>query len=242
MAGQTDLVEAFRNKEDVYKLMASSIYRVPVAEVSTSQRQVGKVVILGCGYGVGPAKLRITVKAMAGVDISAGEAKRIIDAYRTTYAMIPKLWAKAQEALIALSQGTKHVIDVQGLCTTDAIGITLPSGLHIQYPELRKAFVEGKSEWNYKSKGLITRIYGGAIIENCCQAVARCIIGEQMTRVAKKYTVVMTVHDSIGIIAPVAEAKEAQQFLEECMRWAPKWAGDLPLNCESGMGTSYGDC
>jgi DNA polymerase I-like protein with 3'-5' exonuclease and polymerase domains len=54
--------------------------------------------------------------------------------------------------------------------------------------------------------------------------------------------VVLTVHDAAAIIAPIDEAKEAQAFVEECMRWVPKWATGLPLACESGMGESYGDC
>jgi len=50
----------------------------------------------------------------------------------------------------------------------------------------------------------------------------------------------MTVHDAVGAIAPVAEADDAREFVEACMRIRPKWAGLLPLNCESKMGSSYG--
>ena len=79
-------------------------------------------------------------------------------------------------------------------------------------------------------------------VENFCQAVARCIIAEQMLRISKRYKVVLTVHDAIAIIAKVEEADEARAFVEENMRWRPLWALDLPLACESGMGASYGDC
>ena len=94
----------------------------------------------------------------------------------------------------------------------------------------------------YDSKGLPVRIYGGKVVENVCQAVARQIVAEQMLRVSKRYRVVLTVHDAVAIIAPEAEAKEAQAYLEECMSWNPKWATGLPLSCESGMRASYGDC
>jgi DNA polymerase I-like protein with 3'-5' exonuclease and polymerase domains len=58
--------------------------------------------------------------------------------------------------------------------------------------------------------------------------------------VARKYRVVMTVHDAVGVVAPAAEADKARAFVEQCMRMRPKWATALPLNCESKMGASYG--
>jgi DNA polymerase I-like protein with 3'-5' exonuclease and polymerase domains len=63
-----------------------------------------------------------------------------------------------------------------------------------------------------------------------------------MLRIAKRYQVVLTVHDAVACIAKEEEAAEAQAYVEECMSWRPKWAPDLPLACESGMGASYGDC
>lgn len=79
-------------------------------------------------------------------------------------------------------------------------------------------------------------------VENICQAVARQIVAEQMLRIAKRYRVVLTVHDAVACIARQEEAKEAQAYVEECMRWNPKWATGLPLSCESGVGATYGDC
>ena len=247
MAGQYDLVQAFEKKEDVYKIMASRIYQVPTDKVDKTQRQVGKTVILGAGYGVGHVKLRAFLKLQAGVEVSEAEAKSIIMTYRQTYDRIPELWDRANKALESLHYGNEATIDIPGLCKTDAIGITLPSGLHIQYPDLRRVSEErtvGDSRlgWVYTSKGITTKVYGGLVTENICQAVARCVIGEQMLRVRKRYPVVLTVHDAIACIAPIEEAKEAQQYVEDCMSWRPKWAPDLPLACESGVGPSYGDC
>ena len=87
-----------------------------------------------------------------------------------------------------------------------------------------------------------TRIYGGKVIENVCQALARIVIGEQLLRVAKKYKVVMTVHDAIGCIVPEDEVEEGMRQVEKAMRIRPKWAPDLPLDCEGGYGDSYGAC
>jgi hypothetical protein len=66
------------------------------------------------------------------------------------------------------------------------------------------------------------------------------VIGEQMLMVARRYRVVMTVHDAVGALAPASSRDEARAFVEQCMRIRPKWAAGLPLNCESKMGESYG--
>lgn len=244
LAGQADLVQAFKDKQDVYKLMASKIYGIPVESVDKTQRQVGKTVVLGAGYGVGHKKLQAFLKTQAGVEVTLEEAKRIIDTYRSSASKIADLWAKAGKALEALMLGQETTIDAPGIIKVEpGKGLTLPNGLHIQYPNLRvHTDAEGKRELIYDSKGLPVRIYGGKVVENVCQAVARQIVAEQMLRVSKRYKVVLTVHDAVAIIAPESEAAEAQAYLEECMSWNPKWATGLPLSCESGMGASYGDC
>ena len=65
---------------------------------------------------------------------------------------------------------------------------------------------------------------------------------QQMIEISKKYRVVLTVHDAIACVVHESEAKEARAFIEQCMRTSPTWAVGLPLNCESGMGRTYGDC
>lgn len=251
LAGQHDLIEAFAKKQDVYKIMASSIYGIPIEEVtvgSGSQRQVGKTVILGCGYGVGHKKLRLFLKTQAGVVVSEAEAKVIVDKYRATYPNIPLLWKQGDAALRALAMGNALRVDAVGLINVvPGKGLTIPSGLFIQYPELMRVVmktVEGeeKNQWRYMSKGAPVYIYGGKVVENFCQAVARCVVAEQMLRIAKRYKVVLTVHDAVAIVAKETETKEAQAYVEECMSWNPKWAAGLPLACESGVGSSYGDC
>ena len=244
LAGQDDLVQAFRDKQDVYKLMASKIYGVPTDQIDKTQRQVGKTVVLGAGYGVGHVKLQAFLKTQAGVEVSLDEAKRIIDTYRSTSANIAQLWARSGEALVALMSGMGMQIDIPGLIhAVPGKGLTLPSSLHIQYPNLRAITnEEGKRELVYTSKGTPIRIYGGKVVENFTQAVARCIVAEQMLRVSRRYKAVLTVHDAVAIVAKKSEAEEAQAYLEACMSWNPKWATGLPLACESGVGDSYGDC
>jgi DNA polymerase len=248
LAGQDDLVEAFDKGEDVYCIMASAIYGFEVTKANTRERFVGKTTILGAGYGMGAAKFQLQLKNF-GVDVTLDEAKRIIDTYRATYPKIVKLWAEAGDMLKAMLRNAQTTLGRDGLLDVDgANGIKLPNGLYLKYPNLRLHEDEttSKVEIVYdtkKGKAVIpNRIYGGKVIENVCQALARIVIGEQMLMVARKYKVVMTVHDAIAIIAPKEEATTAQEYVELCMRLRPSWAPELPLNCESGYGDSYGDC
>jgi DNA polymerase len=246
LAEQNDLVDAFDAGEDVYKIMASSIYGRGQNDITKEERFVGKTTILGAGYGMGAVKFGLQLKTF-GVDLPEEEAKRIIDVYRTTYEWIPLLWRQAGLALEAMMTdqtaplGRKGVLAVEG-----KKGIRLPNGMYIKYPNLRSWTNEGKAELVYDTKkGKTTvpnRIYGGKVIENVCQALARIVIGEQMLAIAKKYKVVMTVHDAIAIIVPEDEVHEAREYVEHCMRMRPKWGKELPLNCESGFGKSYGEC
>jgi DNA polymerase len=228
--------------------MASAIYNKPVEEILKEERFVGKTTILGAGYGMGAAKFQAQLKTY-GVEISVDEAKRIIDTYRLTYPQIVELWKDAGEALKAILQKQQTHLGRGGLLSVQGEdGIILPNGLRLKYPNLRLSIDAEtyKTEIVYDTKkGKATipnRIYGGKVIENVCQALARIIIGEQMLMIAKKYRVVMTVHDAIAIVVPEAEAEVAKEYVELCMRLRPQWALELPLNCEAGYGKSYGDC
>ena len=63
-----------------------------------------------------------------------------------------------------------------------------------------------------------------------------------MLEISKRYKVVLTVHDSVVCCVPDDEVEEARGYMESCMCMIPTWAIDLPIDCESGVGKSYGDC
>lgn len=241
LAGQDDLLTAFTNGEDVYKIMASAIYNKPVEEVTKAERFVGKTTILGAGYGMGAAKFQAALKT-TGVEIGLDEARHIINVYRATNDKIVALWQQAQATLKGMINGEEIQLGREGVLRVLNTSIKLPSGLLMRYDELKTEPGEKGPSFMYRTRKGFTYIYGGKVIENVCQAIARCIIGEQMLRIAKRYRVVMTVHDAIACIAPEAEAQEAMAYVMECMRWTPKWAQGLPLNCEAGFSRRYGDC
>lgn len=247
LAGQDDLVSAFNNGEDVYKIMASAIYGKAIDQISKDERFVGKTTILGAGYGMGAQKFQ-TQLGNFGVVLELDETKRVIDTYRRTYPMIPELWRRAGQILDAILAdqytefGRDGILKVEGRS-----GIRLPNGLYLRYPNLRMQQNEdGKTEYVYDTKRgkavIPNRIYGGKVVENVCQALARIVIGDQMLKIAERHRVVMTVHDAVACVVPEADAVVAQSYVEACMRTRPSWAPDLPLNCESGYGKSYGDC
>lgn len=244
MAGQQDLVEAFSNGEDVYKFMAAAIYRKDLDDVTKEERFVGKTTILGAGYGMGAAKFQSQLKIF-GVDVPLDECQRVINIYRQTYPAIPTLWRQAQtcvEAILTKQAVNFGVVDAVVFDATEN-GFLLPSGLWQRYEGLQRVTdAEGKDQYEYKTRKGFVKIYGGKVVENLCQGVARCVIAEQMVKISKRYKVVLTVHDAVACIAPVEEAQEAQEYVEACMRWRPKWAAELPLNCESGIGDNYGNC
>ena len=243
-AGQKDLVDSFHNKEDVYVNMASRIYRCDRASVTKDQRFVGKTTILGAGYGMGAQKFMNQLNSF-GVNVEYKEASRIIQTYRTTNPSIKKLWTDAMELIEQLSKGFCLLIGDVNI-VEPIIGIKavkLPSGLLMRYEDLKLERDEyGAENYTFKTRSGRSKIYGGKFVENVCQAVARCVIGEQMLEIAKRYKVVLTVHDSLVVCVKEEEADEARQYVEDCMRAVPDWAKGLPLDCESGVGKSYGGC
>lgn len=243
LSGQDDLVQSFAQGKDVYKLMASAIYAKRVEEITKEERFVGKTTILGAGYGMGAQKFGAQLKTF-GTSVSENEARHIIQIYRETYQSIVGLWRQAQLALEAISKGYTTSLGKAGVLTIEPNekGIRLPSGLLMRYDQLIAVRDEKGMQYQYKTRYGWNKIYGGKVIENVCQAIARCIIGEQMIRIAKRYDVVLTVHDAIACVVKDEDVEEAQAYIEECMKWTPEWADGLPVSCESGYGKSYGDC
>ena len=243
LAGQDDLTTAFANGDDVYKHMASSIYNVPSDEVKGSQRFVGKTTILGAGYGMGAVKFQTQLAGM-GVEMGLNEARRIIQIYRKKNGAISQLWTDANNMVHYMARGDTLQFGKEGVLVVDGVAksITLPSGLPMFYTDVSAYDTENGTEYMYKTRKGLNKIYGGKVVENVCQAVARCIIGHQMILIAKRYKVVLTVHDSIVVAVPDADVAEARVYVEHCMSQKPDWAEGLPITCESGTGKSYGEC
>ena len=244
LAGQDDLVKAFANGEDVYVAMAASIYGVAPEDITKEQRFVGKTTILGCGYGMGAVRFKDQLHSF-GVDIELDEAKRIVMIYRRKNDRIVALWDQANIVLQALYQGKTTAIgrdDGVLLVVPEEQGVRLPSGLILRYEDLQVEQGGRGPQYTYKTRMGRTKIYGGKCVENWTQAIARCIIGEQLLLVSQRFKPVLTVHDSIGSLVPFDQAHEGKIFIDQCMRYVPEWAEGLPVDCEGFGAVRYGDC
>jgi DNA polymerase len=245
LAGQDELVKQFANGEDVYSVFASKIYKKPISKANPIERFVGKTCILGLGYGTGAIKLRHTLKTQPpGADLSEEQCKRIVDLYRQENDKIPALWAECEKALTHIAAWPETTPDEYSLGEHGAVwatpkGVRLPNGLFLYYPGL--TMKEGK--YSYKSRKGTISIWGGAIVENIVQALARIIVGEQMLELRKVgYRPVLTVHDAAVCVVKQEEADEAVRKIVEIMSQPPAWASGLPVACEAHSGRSYGDC
>lgn len=250
LAGETDLVRAFAEGRDIYSEFATDVYGKKVTKADKVERFVGKTCILGLGYGMGKDKFKSALKIGMGgisVDVDIDEAERVVRLYRDKYPMIAKLWKDGQAALEAIANGrTYHLGTAQLLC--DADGIHLPNGMKVIYPELRKS---EDGNYEYKNRYGFTKIYGGKLIENVVQALARIVVFDQMAKIdqtlrkndkpGKRAKVVLTVHDEVVAVVPDSDAANCMTMMMDYMKQAPSWCADLPVACEADIGKSYGD-
>jgi DNA polymerase len=244
LAEQADMLQTFRDKEDPYKKMAVPIYGVLEADVTKDQRQVGKGVVLGCGFGMGPDKFQGTMKGTYDIPLELDECQRIVKIYRAANPRIVKLWKDAGHMLTYMTRETAYHFGKPGVLGVepDRFGIRLPSGLYVQYPDLQGHQTERGWQFDYAGRGTSRKkVYGALVIENVTQALARIIVAEQMLQIKKEYPIALTVHDSALIVVPKAEEETAKAYVEDCMRWLPKWAKGLPVDCEAGSAQNYGD-
>jgi len=247
LAGQHDVVEQFRKGEDVYSVFASKVFNREVSKKTPTERFIGKTCILGLGYGTGAKKLQHTLKTSPpGADLSDQECQRIVKVYRDVNHEVIKLWDKCDKALKFMASWPEgkpfYYLDNRKSILVTPGGLRLPNGLYIYYPDLEwKTDESVRGGYVYKSRRGQVSIWGGAMVENVVQALARIVVGEQMIAINERYKPVLTVHDAIICTAPKDEAQEALDFLMAEMSKAPAWAEGLPITCEGAYGENYGD-
>ena len=207
--------------------------------------------ILGLGYGMGKDKFKQTLKigqAGVSVDLPIADAERIVNLYRSKYPMIVQLWKEANNALPAMINGYEYEFgtNVKLKCTSE--GIALPNGMMVRYPNLSKA----DDGYTYDSRYGPVKIYGGKVVENVVQALARIVVFNQMAKIdqafrkkdskAARFKVVLTVHDEVVAVVPEQVAQKCLDFMTKVMSTPPNWANTLPVACEGDFALTYGDC
>jgi len=249
LAGQDDVVKQFANGEDVYSLFATKVYGREITKANPEERFVGKTCILGLGYGTGAAKLQSTLATSQpiSVKIDLEESKRIVDVYRDLNDKIIELWAEGDQMLsdmIAQNIEEPRSFGKHGVVFYDNDGIILPNGLRIRYKNLRREWDEKDEKMKivYDSRKGETSIWGGTVVENVIQALARIVVGHQMVNINDRYRVALTVHDAAVVVAPEDERDEAVSYITGIMSVPPEWARGCPVSCEAKVGANYGDC
>ena len=239
IAGQTDLVETFRNGGDVYKEMASAIYNVNVENVTDGQRQVGKMAILGCGYGMGGKRFAEQCATM-GINVDEDEAKRIVSVYREKNNRIARYWRDSENEFVEMVKEAGRVRSVE---------LPLPSGRSLTYHNPR--IIQRETPWGamrdtaqVDTLNSVTRqwvsqiIWGGLLTENVVQATARDLMATAMMALELKgYNVILSVHDEI--ISEVPDDFGSLEEMIEIMTRVPAWADGCPVNAEGKVGKRY---
>ena len=240
LAGETSTLAAFRDGKDLYCETASRMFGVPVEKhgINAELRQKGKIATLACGYNGSVGALKAMGALRMG--LAEHELKPIVDAWRAANPNIVRLWADVEQAALDAIT-TRQAVRLRNLRFTAESGIlfiTLPSGRRLAYvkPQL------GENRWGGTSitySGVTTgrkwgrlETYGGKLVENIVQAVARDLLVHAMTLVAQAgHKIVMHVHDEIVIDEP---EDSGFTIADACqlMTTPPDWAAGLPLDAD----------
>lgn len=173
--------------------------------------------------------------------VHAITAKKIIDKFRAVSPAVVDFWAD-MDALIERSLYGGEVVQYKCLEFSKE-QIKLPSGMCLQYRNLRQVQNEETKRWEWvfdlgrKTK----KLWGGIITENVCQAVARCVMSDAMLRINKKVFVALTVHDEIVTVARSADADRVKAFVRAEMTKPVPYLPGMPLDASIESGVSYGD-
>lgn len=246
-ANQMEKVNLLGSGADLYKDFAASVFNVGYDEVDDDQRFIGKTSQLSLIYGVGAAKLRAAIKQGSGRDIGEKESQRIVDLYRKEYDRVATAWAQGRVVLDFLRRNAEEKAAGNGVVLQGGYGagdlnlevyglygIKFPSGMFLSYSDLQET--PGSRELTYYTRKGRVRIYGAKCFQNVTQGLARCVMGEAMVRIHKRYPVALTIHDAVYCVVPEEEAEDARRFIITELRKAPAWAPNIPLDAEGGYG------
>ena len=238
---------------DPYCDFAALYYDRPIEEImalgkKSNERFVGKVCVLGLGFGMGWKKLRhqfATQFASAGIVLSKDEAFKAVQLYRTVNYPIKNLWDFLNYTVIPRMASAEGGIEYGYKCVQYGKDyVRLPSGRCLLYPNLRA--VEGewpdgnpKIDWVYDWKNGQEKLYGGKFTENLAQAIARDLNANFMLEIDKVYPLATMTHDENVVIPHIAQADKALELMTSIMTTAPNWAPDLPLEVEGAYNERY---
>jgi len=239
-----DKLQAFRDHLDPYIVNAASTFHVKYEQVDKSQRQVGKVQELACGFGGGVGAFAAMGRAY-GLHLPEPEAKRMVDAWRQANPWSVPFWSDLEVAYIRALRNPGKIFEagrVKYLADKQHLWYALPSGRVLCYPNARfeedGSITYSKASWKPAADAKEWprgRLWRGLACENVTQATAHDLLREALRRLPD---VVLHVHDEIVLESDRPE--EAKALLEEVMTTPPAWAEGLPLEVEATIMGRYG--
>ncbi len=229
LAQQQDALMVFRRNEDIYTATANAI--------GSTNRQLGKVLVLACGFGMGAVRFQQTALSY-GVVLDAVEAETAVILWRQLNVNIVTLWWDAHRVLMRVLRHGPGATEQLGFLTfihrPGRLLIKLPSGRHLVYREPRieqndKGFDEFTYMGSLGGNWIRLRSWPGKVIENIVQAVARDVmVGAMLTLVQQP--LIATIHDELIAEVPEADAEPTLDLMLKVMRRTPAWAPGLPIN------------
>ena len=259
LAGEQWRLEVFRTHGKIYEASASQMFGVPLEKIKKGNpeyalRQKGKVAELALGYQGGVSALI----AMGALDMGIAEADLpdIVSRWRNTNRRIRDLWYQADAAAVQVvthggSVGVNGLLfshEGNTMLGTDYLSITLPSGRKLFYnaPQI------GENQWgnpsiSYMGMDQTTKkwkrieTYGGKLVENCVQAIARDCLAQAIERLeGAGLPVVFHIHDEVVIdVKPWANTDEMLAKTVDIMSRPMPWAPDLPLSADGWVGKFF---
>ncbi len=255
LAGEDKVLDAFRSGLDLYKVAATDIYEVPYAEITKDQRQIGKVVILACGYQ-GSVGAFQSMARNYGLELDDEVVLGIVNKWREGNPNIKRYWYAIEQCAQNAIRNPDKIFDYRGIKFCNSRGflmIRLSSGrlLHYYRPSVRMAETAWGTEketiffWGMKVvEGKTTtqwgevKTYGGKLVENIVQAFCRDLLAEAMLRLEKSgYPLILHVHDEA--VAELPEGTGDLNAFCEIMEVVPDWAKGMPIKAEGWKGKRY---
>lgn len=241
LADQVDLLEQFRQGDDIYSAFASTVYNRPINKTDDpTERFVGKTAILGLGYGMGAKKFQSTLAAGAAgpsVEFTDAQAAGVVTKYRQTYSKIPLLWRRLENFLMMSLQLNQPPLPFQVLLFENG-NIQLPNNMWLKYKNLTLQ----SGQLVYTGRHGTEKTYGGRLAENVVQALSRIVITDAMLRLEQQLpdaAVALTVHDEVVLVASDNNPDGTMSQVIDILCTPPQWASNLPLDAEGGYARNY---
>lgn len=199
----------------------------------------GFVIAHNCGYGMGSKKFKHFCASgplgMAPLHLTDDEAAKAITTYRSTNSNIAAMWRKLDDVIKLLP--TKDLDQPFKCLRLFREQILLPNGMSLLYYALKPTEEGG---WLFGNSGK-RPLWGGTLLENIIQALARIVVAEQMLKVdaLPGVRVVGCTHDEIIAVCPEHYAEIRFNQMIGIMSQPPEWAPDLPLAAEGGWAKNY---